>query len=120
MTKEQDETLDTLLELDGEIYVINNELWASIEARRVEPNEHIPHDVRYCLNLHDKYNNRLLGYDNAHELKLPRRRKYSGRVITWDHKHKQDKVLHYEYQSASQMLEDFWKDVKAIIKNIMR
>ncbi len=52
--------------------------------------------------------------------KLPRRKKFSGRVITWDHKHRKDKVSHYEYQSARQLLEDFWTDVRAIMASLKR
>lgn len=120
MTEERDETLETLLQLDGEIFVIDSELWTKFEARRIEPTDQVPHGVRYSLTLHDRYNNRLLGYDNAHELKLPRRKKFSGRVITWDHKHKKDNVSHYEYQSAGQLREDFWTDVRAIMASLKR
>jgi hypothetical protein len=31
----------------------------------VEPDEHVPHGIRYALTLHDRYGTRLLGYDNA-------------------------------------------------------
>jgi hypothetical protein len=41
-------------------------------------------------------------------------------IITWDHKHRKDKVSHYEYQSAGQLLEDFWTDVRAIMASLKR
>ncbi len=36
--------------------------------------------------------------------------------ITWDHKHKIDKIYGYEFESASQLIEDFWKAVEEILK----
>jgi len=34
----------------------------------------------------------------------------------WDHKHKKEKVRPYEFESASRLIEDFWKDVEEILK----
>ena len=77
-----------------------------IEACRVEPSKHTPHGVKYSLTLHDKNNTRVLGFDNAHAYK-PKKKRYAAQKITWDHKHKKEKVSPYEYESASQLLEDF-------------
>jgi hypothetical protein len=38
-----------------------------------------------------------------------------GRIVTWDHVHKQQKVEHYLFSSASQLLQDFWDAVNEII-----
>ncbi len=114
---ERDRTLDTLLLLDGEIFPMDNGFWTKFEAYRVEPNKHIPHGVRYSLTLHDQYNRRILGFDNAHSTK-PKRKKYGARKVTWDHKHMRTKVVPYEYESAAQLLEDFWSDVEQILENI--
>lgn len=111
----EDESLETLLELDGELFPMENGYWTKFEARRVTPTHHMPHGVRYCLTLHDRHNMRILGFDNAHAVK-PKKKKYGARKITWDHKHKREKVLPYEYESASQLLEDFWTAVDEIIK----
>jgi hypothetical protein len=43
------------------------------------------------------------------------KKSYGARKITWDHKHKCDKVSPYEYTSASQLLEDFWREVEKIM-----
>ena len=111
----KDAALQTLLELDGEIFPMENGYWTKIEANRVEPNEHIPHGVRYSLTLHDRNNSRIVGFDNAHAFK-PRIKRYGGRKTTWDHKHKCEKTERYEYESASQLLEDFWKEVYEALK----
>lgn len=109
-----DHTLDTLLWLHGEIFPMDNGYWTKFEVYRVAPNEHIPHRIRYSLTLHDKYNRRVLGYDNAHGIK-PKRNRYRARKVTWDHKHQDEKVMPYEYKNAAQLVEDFWNDVNRIL-----
>jgi hypothetical protein len=105
-----DLSLNTLLELDGEIFPMDNGYWTKINAAKVNPTKHIPHGIKYSLTLHDRYNNRIIGFDNAHAYKAKIKR-FSGRKITWDHKHKCEKIEPYEYESASQLLEDFWNEV---------
>lgn len=94
--KNYDAGLKTLLELNKEIFPMGNGYWTKFEAREVEPNEHIPHGIKYSLTLHDKNNERILGYDNAHGIK-PKRKKFGGTRITWDHKHKREIVEPYEF-----------------------
>jgi hypothetical protein len=33
----------------------------------------------------------------------------------WDHQHHQEKIMPYEYESAAQLLEDFWNEVELFI-----
>jgi hypothetical protein len=40
------------------------------------------------------------------------KKKYGGRKIAWDHKHKREQIYSYEYESAGQLLEDFWAAVE--------
>lgn len=103
-----------MLSMDGEIFHMDSGHWTKIEARLVVPDEHTPHGVRYCLTLHNRLNHRLLGYDNAHGIK-PQRKKYGARRVVWDHRHKGKLVEPYEFESALQLLEDFWADVDRII-----
>ncbi len=110
----EDETLATLLHLDGEIFPMDSGFWTKFEVYRVTPEPHIPHGVRYSLTLHDRYNRRVLGFDNAHAVRTAKKG-YGARKITWDHKHKCDKVSPYEYASAVQLLEDFWREVEKIM-----
>lgn len=107
--------LETLLDLDGEIFAIDEWYWVKFEARRVDPTEHIPHGIRYSLTLHDKNNRRIIGYDNAHGIKKPRRKRFSGKKIVWDHKHENEKISSYEFETAYNLLRDFWNDVEKII-----
>lgn len=106
--------LDNLLNLDGEIFPMENNHWTKFEVHRVTPNEHIPHGIRYNLTLHNQYNQRVIGFDNAHAIK-PKRKKYGARKVTWDHKHQQETIQPYEFESAGQLLEDFWIAVDVYI-----
>jgi hypothetical protein len=108
--------LDILLELDGEKFLMDNGYWSKFEVKLVVPNNKIPHGIRYSLTLHDKNNKRLLGYDNAHGIK-PGNKKFGAKKTEWDHKHEKDKVKSYEFESASQLLEDFWNDVNNIMSD---
>ncbi len=48
-----DQGLKYLLELAGEVFPMDNGYWTKFEVRLVEPNNNIPHGVRYSLTLHD-------------------------------------------------------------------
>ena len=111
----EDETLETLLALDGEIFPMENGYWTKFEASKVTPTRQIPHGIRYSLTLHDRNNTRILGFDNAHGIK-PKKKKYKARKITWDHNHKRQTVFPYEFESASRLLEDFWAEVERITR----
>jgi len=112
--EDRDYGLETLLDLNGEIFPMENGYWTKFEARKVTPNEHIPHGIKYSLTLHNSRNERIIGYDNAHGIKR-KGNKYTANRIVWDHKHKQNIVEPYEFDSAGQLLEDFWNDVNRII-----
>jgi hypothetical protein len=113
----KDAELQTLLDLDGSMFWPNPHYWVKFEAKSVAPTKQIPHGIRYSLTLHDRNNTRILGFDNAHAVKKRGRptKKYSGRIITWDHVHKIKKTVPYKFESASQLLNDFWKEVDNII-----
>ena len=111
----EDASLETLLDLNGEIFPMDHGHWTKFEAYRVEPTKQIPHGIRYSLTLHDRNNTRILGFDNAHAHN-PRKKKYGARKVTWDHKHKMDKVHGYEFESASQLIKDFWEAVDDILR----
>ncbi len=108
-----DDGLETLLSLNGYRF-FDRGYWVKFEACEVAITEHIPHGIRYSLTLHDKNNNRIIGYDNAHNYK-PKKHKYRAKIVTWDHVHREDKVRHYEFNSAAQLIEDFWKTVEEYI-----
>ncbi len=97
--------------LDGEIYPMDNGYWVKFEAKKVKASKEIPHGIRYSLTLHDKRNQRVIGYDNAHSFK-PRKGKYGAKKETLDHVHKKMETFPYEFESAVQLIEDFWNSVE--------
>ena len=118
MAKKKNEVgLETLLQLDNEIFPMENGYWTKIEAKKVVCNKHIPHGIKYSLTLHNPSNIRILGYDNAHGIK-PKKKKYSAKRLVWDHRHEKKIVEPYEFEDASQLLEDFWNDVDRILREV--
>jgi len=113
--KTEDITLETLLNLDGEVFPMDNGCWTKFEVKRVDFSRNIPHGIKYSLTFHDRHNRRIVGFDNAHAFK-PKRKKFGARKVTWDHKHLQDRISAYEYESAGQLLEDFSVAVEKYLK----
>jgi len=70
---QKDVSLETLLDLDGEIFPMDNGYWTKFEANKVEPTKQIPHGIRYSLTLHDRNNNRILGSTTRMLTKLKKR-----------------------------------------------
>ena len=108
--------LENLLLLNGEIFPMDNGFWVKFEVKTVIQNDNIPHGIRYSLTLHDRHNQRIIGYDNAHSYK-PKTSRYGARKITWDHIHKKDAIFSYEFDSADKLIEDFWESVNTYLDN---
>ncbi len=107
--------LENLLNLHGEVFPMDNGYWVKFDAYEVEKIVSIPHGVRYSLTLHDKNNHRVIGYDNAHSFKSSK--KYGANKSSYDHIHKQMDIVAYEFESASQLIEDFWKSAEYYMEN---
>jgi len=106
----QESGIDTLLELDQQILDQGNGYWIKIEARRVTPTKEIPHGKR------------ILGYDNAHAVKLPKKFKFAGQRLAYDRKHRNicDQGVPYEFQNAYQLLMDFFAEVDKVLEEIRK
>lgn len=74
------------------------------------------------MTLHEPYGGRILGYDNAHAVKPPKKFKYAGRILAFDHKHRHvsDKGVPYEFKDAQQLLEDFFTDVDRVLLEVKK
>ncbi len=114
---QKDHGLETLLDLDGVIIEQIQGFWVKFEVSRTEITPYCPHGIRYSLTLHDRYGQRVMGYDNAHAVKFPKKYKYAGRKVEYDHHHRHvsDKGVPYEFESAYQLLEDFFVSVDDIL-----
>ena len=110
----RDKGLDYLLDLDGEILAQEGDYWVKIEARQLDhATKECPHRISYYLTLHDRYGKRIMGFDNAHSVKTRKRGRYKGRSVVYDHKHTNpaDKGTPYVFESAEQLLKDFFVEV---------
>ena len=118
----EDSGIATLLELHDQIIDQGNGYWIRIEAWRVVVTRDIPHGIRYSLTLHEPYGKRILGYDNAHAVKPPKKFKYAGTRLSYDHKHRHasDHGVPYEFRDAHQLLADFFAEVDRVLKEIKR
>ena len=121
-SKPKDPGLDVLLELSETEYTEENGYWYKIEAWKVPRSNEIPHGIRYSLTLHDQYNMRIMGFDNAHALKSRKKNRFKGRVYAYDHKHRTavDAGTPYSFRSAQQLLHDFFNEVNRIMREVER
>lgn len=118
----RDAAMDALLDLNESVLDQGKGYWIKLEAWRVDVSEQIPHGIRYSLTLHEPYGKRILGYDNAHAVKPPKKFKYAGRILAYDHKHRHasDKGVPYEFKDAQQLLEDFFADVDRVLLEVSK
>ena len=109
--------LRSLLDLDGSVFDQGEGYWIKIEARQVMATADIPHGIRYSLTLHEPYGKRILGYDNAHAIKPPKKFKYAGQRLTYDHRHRHvsDQGVLYAFTDAHQLLVDFFAEVDQVL-----
>ena len=119
---QEDTGIATLIDLHDQIIDQGNGYWIKIEAWRVESSAFVPHGIRYSLTLHEPYGKRILGYDNAHAVKPPKKFKFSGTRLPYDHKHRHvsDKGVPYAFQDTYQLLSDFFKEVDQVLQEIRR
>jgi hypothetical protein len=108
----RDPTLDVLLDLDGQVLVVDAEgrHWVRLIVTRVPISPEKPHGIDYSLTLHGPGGERLVGFDNAHP--VGRRR----RGEPQDHRHRLRTIGHYEYRDAATLLADFWQTVDAALR----
>jgi hypothetical protein len=114
---ERDPSLDALLELDGHILVIDpgTEHWVRFAVRRVPVSEAKPHGLDYSLTLHGPDGARLVGFDNAHAVRLTQGPS-TKRAKIKDHRHRLKTVRPYEYKDAATLLVDFWAEVESVLQ----
>ena len=113
----RDLSLDALLELDGQVLVVDPESnhWVRFVVRRVPATEAKPHGLDYSLSLHGPKGQRLVGFDNAHAVR-ERAGPGGGKRKAQDHRHRLKTVRPYEYRGAATLLADFWTEVEIVLK----
>jgi len=106
--------LQTLLDLNGmEIELMDGQFFAKFEAHTVDASPEVPHGIKYSLTLHDRAGQRVLGFDNAHPIKIKKGR-FIERPTEADHWHygPGELVRKYRFQGPGRLLEDFWVEVE--------
>ena len=118
----EDHGIVTLIDLHNQVIDQGDGYWIKFEAWRVEVSDSIPHGIRYSLTLHEPYGKRILGYDNAHAGKPPKKFKFAGQRLTYDHKHRHasDKGVPYAFKDAHQLLSDFFVEVDRLLKKVRK
>jgi hypothetical protein len=113
MRRAPDLTLDVLLDLDGQVLVVDPEggHWVRFVVTRVPASPEKPHGLDYSLTLHGPGGERLVGFDNAHPAGRGRR---GG---PQDHHHRLGRVRGYAYTDAATLLADFWAAVDKVLRD---
>lgn len=114
---DRDRSLDTLLDLDGQVLVIDEKGHVvKFVVKRMDATEARPHGLSYSLTLHDRMGHRLMGFDNAHAVEHPGG-KFVEQPRLYDHVHrgKDDKGRPYKFVNAGKLIEDFWAEVDRIL-----
>ncbi len=116
-THERDHGLDTLLELDGQVFVVDpaGKHWVKFRVTKVPASPEKPHGLDYSLTLHDENGERLVGFDNAHAVPV-RKGRAQKKGKSYDHRHHLRHIKPYAYKSAVKLLQDFWAEVEAVLK----
>ncbi|TAG27626.1 MAG: hypothetical protein EAZ37_04130 [Burkholderiales bacterium] len=114
-----DHGIQNLLDLHDNVLDQEDGYWIKLEAWRVVPTKDVPHGIRYSLTLHAPSGKRILGYDNAHAVKV-KGKKYSGQKLPFDHKHRNvaDHGVPYGFSSADQLLVDFFSDADKVLREV--
>jgi Family of unknown function (DUF6516) len=99
----RDPALDTLLDLNGQVLVVDEQgrYWVRFVVTRVPATADKPHGVDYSLTLHGPDGERLLGFDNAHPVG---RQKRGG---PQDHRHRLRRIAAYDYRDAATLASGF-------------
>lgn len=111
-----DHTLEFLLAFDGRTHWLDQDYCLRFKIRRVAPRASRPHGLRYSFTLHDPDGNRLVGFDNAHNVRATGSR-HKARPKQADHWHrtKGDSGRPYQFQSADKLLADFFAEVRRVL-----
>ena len=122
--KSKENGLDYLLGLDGNVEFQNDEgYWVKIEVSRVAVTSERPHGIKYSLTLHAPDSTRLVGFDNAHGGIKPEGSRFLhvGKKYPYDHMHRNatDTGVLYEFDSAYQLLSDFYVEVDRVLKEVL-
>ena len=116
--------LDYLLGLDGNIEFQNDEgYWVKMDVACVAVTPERPYGIKYSLTLHAPDGARLIGFDNAHGGIKPEGSHFLhvGKKYPYDHRHRHvaDGGVLYEFDTAYQLVSDFYAEVDRVLKEVL-
>jgi hypothetical protein len=113
-----DHGLEFLLAFDGRIHHLNHGYWLKFEIKRIAAGRERPHGLSYSFTLHAPDGARLVGFDNAHRVPATGSR-FKSAVPTTDHWHRteNDPGRPYEFADADTLLQDFFREVRRVLKD---
>ncbi len=117
MSADYDTSLDSLLALDGVTYFVDDAGTFAVKfiVKQVVADSKRPHGLRYSLTLHGENGERLVGFDNAHPVRV-QQGPAGKRNRKFDHRHRLKTIQPYEYKNASELVADFWEQVDKMLK----
>ena len=108
----RDPALDTLLDLDGQVLVIDEAgYWVTFVIHQVPATPDKPHGLDYTLTMHGPDGGRLVGFDNAHQVAG------QDKGAAKDHRHRLRAVRPYDYTDAAALLAAFWQEVESVMRD---
>jgi hypothetical protein len=115
--------LDYLFGLGGNIEVQNDEgYWVKMEVTRLAVTNERPHGIKYSLTLHAPDSTRLMGFDNAHGGVKPEGSRFlhAGKKYPFEHRHRHadDAGVLYKFDTAYQLVSDFYAEVVCVLKEV--
>jgi hypothetical protein len=107
-----EDELELLLSLDGSDFEMAPGVVVEFTARRTGMTPERPHGISYAFVLRQKDGGPWVRFDNAHA--VDKGRGYRRKRAAYDHWHRteKDKGRPYNFTTAIQLLDDFWREVK--------
>ena len=108
--------LINLIDWDGVTFTLDNGFWVKFDIKMTATTKQRPYGIKYSITLHDHSGNRILGFDNSHQVK-PLTTGYGGSRDAFDHWHRTtaDKGIPYKFEGAEKLITDFFREVDKII-----
>ena len=107
----RDPSLDTLLDLNDQVLVIDEAgYWVKFVVHQVPAAADRSHGLDYTLTLHGPSGERLVGFDNAHPVVE------QGKGAAKDYKHRLRTVRPYDYTDAVALVAAFWNEVESVMR----
>lgn len=109
---QRDPSLDSLLGLDGQTYVVDATAGLAVRFRvaSVAVSAANPHGIDYRMTLFGRGNVPLVGFENTQQM----------RKDAFDHIARLRTVRAYAYRDAATLVEDFWDEVDAWLRERKR